>query len=511
MRRIRGLALIKGRERVLNCKLLSITGDPTVTRFIHHAAVGCLVLATVLACSSSFAADITFNISYIAESDPLAGSQVYGDVWTEGGFVYVGSDVNGGGMNIFSLSNAGVPTFLTRYAGDQMEDVEVYDGIGYFSSDVSTTSGTGVDIVDLSIPFDPIMLSRVNGSDGGHNKVHTLSVSEGYLYTVDNNTANNSAADFVRIFDVHDPENPQLIASVPVTATDAFASHEVVVRNDRMYVASKNNSSSTCCGWVHIFDVANPAAPVLLKAFLSGARTHTAMPSEDGNLLIVAEERLDGDVKIYDISMIDQPNDPQSPVLKSTLNDNCIGQSGNCFAVGIDAHTPHHPHLHGNLLFLTWYEAGLQVFNIADPSNPVHVGAFDTYPGTSTNFNGNWGVDLSLGLSRVLLSDRSRGLIVVNATGVVAAGDYDQDMNIDADDYIAWREAYGSSSTGQHGAPLADGNYNGVADAADYVLWRKALGAGSGGGSVVPEPASGMLLLLGLRLMAAQCRARRGF
>src|SRR5262249_54176560 len=147
--------------------------------------------------------------------------------------------------------------------------------------------------------------------------------------------------------------------------------------------------------------------------------------------LIVSEERSNGNVKIYDISNINLPNDPDTPVLLATLNTSNVCLRGNC----ISAFSPHHVHIHGNLLFLTWYNAGLQVFNIANPANPVYVGAFDTWPGTSQDFDGNWGVDLSLGLKRVLLSDRARGLIVVDASGVVAQGDFNIDNVIDTADY----------------------------------------------------------------------------
>jgi hypothetical protein len=215
------------------------------------------------------------------------------------------------------------------------------------------------------------------------------------------------------------------------------------------------------------------------------------MPTYDGNTLIVVEERSNGDVKIYDISAINQPNDPDTPVLLDTFNRTTYG---------LDAHGPHHPHVHGNLLFLTWYEAGLTVFNISNPTNPVLVGAFDTWPGTSTNFNGNWGVDLSMGLKRVLLSDRKRGLIVVDASGVVIPGDYNQDMVVNSADYAVWRAAIGTTKSSVHDTPLADGNYDGVVDGADYVVWREHLGqvqTGTGaivGGSVVPEPEAIVLL-----------------
>jgi len=460
-------------------------------------------LATHSAGGLALAADLTFNITYLGEANPIPpvapSTFSYADVWAENGFAYVGSDRTGQGVAIFSISNPQNPIHLATYPGSEMEDVEVWDGIGYFSSDVNSTTGRqGVDIVDLSIPFDPLRLSRVDSSIGAHDKVHTLSVYDGYLYTSDNES------DVIKIVNVSDPAEPVLAKSLDLGAPSGVASHEVYVRNDRLYVASKNNSSNTCCGWTHIYDVANPANPVLLKAFLSGPRSHTSLPSADDNLLVVAEERQNGEVHIYDISMIDQPNDPDAPIKLSTLNRT---------NVGIDAHSPHHPHLHGNLLFLTWYEAGLQVFNIADPANPVHVGAFDTWPGTSTNYNGNWGVDLSLGLKNVFLSDRKRGIIAVDASGVLLPGDYNQDMVVDDADFLVWQTSLGTNTSGLHIAAFADGNYDGVVDAADYTIWRDNVGltwdTSPGAAAMalyasVPEPTAGTLLALASLLVAAR-------
>lgn len=498
-------------------------------------AACCFAFSIAITCNIGFAVDQTYNISYIAEASnpyvnglptacsPAVGTScVYGDIWAENGYAYVGTDVNNGGVNVFSIANPASPQFMRNptnltgtitkptYVGDQFEDVEVWDGVGYFASDTNTSTGTGVDIVDLSIPFQPILLSRVNSTIGGHNKVHTLSVSNGYLYTTDNDTGNYGAADFVKVFNVSDPVHPSLVASVPITAPEAIASHEVIVRDGRMYVASKNNT--TGAGYTHIFDVSNPASPVLLKSFASGSRSHTSLPTADGKLLIVAEERPNGNVSIYDISNINSPNDPDNPVLKSTINRT---------SAGIDATSPHHPHLHGNLLFLPWYEAGLQVFNITNPASPVHVGSFDTYVGNSpsSSYAGDWGVDLSMGLKRVLLSDRNRGLIVVDASGVLLPGDYNQDMKVDQADYAVWRASVGTGTSGLHTAAYADGNYDGLVDGADYVIWRKHLGetgpVGHGAGSdafivesAVPEPASVTFFAVGAALMGLRRRQR---
>jgi hypothetical protein len=104
---------------------------------------------------------------------------------------------------------------------------------------------------------------------------------------------------------------------------------------------------------------------------------------------------------------------------------------------------------------------------------------------------------------------------VLDATGVLLPGDYDQDMDVNADDYQAWREVYGSTSSSVHDPPLSDGNFDNIVDAADYVLWRKIMsqpGAGNtadGTGSGVPEPAGAVLLVIGLGAMVPCRHAHR--
>ena len=248
-----------------------------------------------------------------------------------------------------------------------------------------------------------------------------------------------------------------------------------------------------------VYDVANPSMPVLLKKWEAGARTHTVWPSDDGNVVFAAEERLDGNVQIWDVSMIDQASDTDNPVLLHTLNDN---------SVGVDAYTPHHPFVKGKLLFLTWYEAGLQVFNIADPANPIHVGGYDTraggYNAALGPEHGAWGSFPLLRLDRVLIGDRDRGLLIVDATGVLAPGDYDQDGLVNHSDFATWQQNFGTTNK------AADGNKNGIVNAADYVIWRDHVGQiGSSGlgsssdGESVPEPCAWVLWVCGLAAMRA--------
>jgi hypothetical protein len=50
----------------------------------------------------------------------------------------------------------------------------------------------------------------------------------------------------------------------------------------------------------------------------------------------------------------------------------------------------------------------------------------------------------------------------------VLAGDYDFNSAVNADDFVSWRNGFGSSNSS-----WADGNNDGQVNASDYVVWRK--------------------------------------
>jgi hypothetical protein len=56
-------------------------------------------------------------------------------------------------------------------------------------------------------------------------------------------------------------------------------------------------------------------------------------------------------------------------------------------------------------------------------------------------------------------------------TAELPQGDYDADLDVDADDYQVWRAGFGGKTD-----LSADGDASGMVDTADYVLWRRNLG-----------------------------------
>jgi choice-of-anchor B domain-containing protein len=340
---------------------------------------------TVFAIAGTVDAEIVFNLQ--AQVDPYTGNNRYGDVWGDGDYAYVGS-FNGSGVAIFDVS-APASTFLagayTVASGGQFKDVKVRNGIGYFASD----NGGGLHIVDVSNPAAPTLLSQITTSNGGgFNRIHNISVSGNFLYQADSRTASNST---VKVFDISDSSNPFFVRDI--VTTDPSRIHDITALGDRLYTSGFG-------GKTDIYDTSNigTSDPTLLGSISSGLNSHSSWASTDGNLLVSAREIANGDVRLYDIS------DPSNPVLLSTIT---------AASLGISAHSPHNVIIDGDRLYISWYQAGLQVLDISDPNNPTRIGYYDTFPGAVSGFDGNWGVYPFLGDDRVLLSDMDGGLFVI--------------------------------------------------------------------------------------------------
>ncbi|MCI0491319.1 MAG: aspartyl protease family protein [Planctomycetes bacterium] len=140
-------------------------------------------------------------------------------------------------------------------------------------------------------------------------------------------------------------------------------------------------------------------------------------------------------------------------------------------------------------------------------------------PGTIGDYNGNGNVDIAdynlwrdaFGQEGASLAADGNGNGAIDAAdytiwrdhfeaaSVPVPGDYNRNGTVDAADYTVWR-----NSLGAEGSSLAaDGNGNGSIDADDYLVWKNhfgampAAGAATGSTAGVPEPASGVLLVLG--------------
>jgi len=422
----------------------------------------------------------------------------FSDIYADGNIAVQGGYYCSGAF-IYDLTNPDAPVLANRYnPGNNQQFLEaiVIGNRGYFGSG----NGGGVHIVDLTNPYSPTLLGTVNSSNGGgHNSIHEMMVIDqnGSRFLIENYNSTVTSK-IIKIINITNPAAPQL--KWDLNPTDTTWVHAMHIRGNRMYTS----------GWggrIEIYDIANLAsqAPTLLGSIVGNNNNHSTWTSEDGNYLYSCRELFDGDVRVYDV------RNPSQPLLVKSIK---------AADLGLNAITPHNPVVMGNKLYVSWYQAGLQVFDISNPANPVRIGQYDTFqpafaPTTEekdalasigpwdmvcgaanfnsalpSNYDGNWAVFPFLGENKILVGDLAAGLYTLDVTGVSAApkntvSDFDGDGKTDFSVYTpsngVWKieqssnNAYSETNFGISEDKIVTGDYDGDGKA-DLAIFRPSTG-----------------------------------
>jgi len=476
--------------------------------------------AILLVVALSFVPIFAQKIRIRSQFTPTCGSggQKFADVHADGNIAVLGT-FSCRGAFIFDISNPDAPVLASHYnpsPNQQFLEAIVIGNRGYFGSG---TGGEGVHIVDLTDPGSPQLLGKVNSSTGSFfNSIHEMVVFDqaGKRYLVEN--INTTANRLLKIIDVTNPAAPVLVHDL--TPTEIQWVHAMHVRGDRLFTSGWGNSTNRAR--TEIYSIANLATtpPALLgfiedtSSITAGNSMHSSWTSEDGNYLYSAREiggsaangPNPGDIRVYNIT------NPAQPLLVRKISMN---------ELGLNAVTPHNPAVHGNKLYVSWYQAGVQVFDIGtDPAQPKHIGQYDTYQpqfaeteadreffdrlqpwdivcattefqnSVPTNFAGNWAVFPFLGEDKVIASDLAAGLIILDVRGLNspsknAVADFDGDRRTDLSVFApqtgSWMlepSSAGSQvfvSWGLNGDVITPGDYDGDGRT-DTAVFRPSAG-----------------------------------
>ena len=106
----------------------------------------------------------------------------------------------------------------------------------------------------------------------------------------------------------------------------------------------------------------------------SGGNVHSAVQVPGRDLVVLTDERYPpncpyGPARLADVA--DPAHPHQIGVLSAPEND-----PATCGSSPVGTYTSHNPTPVGDLALVSWYSSGLQVFDIADPAQPVHLAEF---------------------------------------------------------------------------------------------------------------------------------------
>jgi hypothetical protein len=333
------------------------------------------------------------------------GTGLFSDGWatTQNGrhYAYIGHYGNNNGIHVVDITDPSNPilvdNFLSPSGWNDFRDVELVKRgnrrtFGFFSSDI----GGGLIVANANNPNNLYEVKRITSAQGGTNTVHTLSVDGNYLYEADSRTST------IRVFNITNPSNPVWLRNI-TSATESV--HEVTAINGRLYAAGIFDSPR-----VEIYDISqigDLSKPVTrLGTIFSGTRAHTAWPTEDGQYVAVAHERQGGNLSFWNVT------NPGAPSLAWTMT---LPTS--------QAYSVHQVMTMGNRLYVSWYQAGIYVYDITNRNVPVLLGNYDTYVGAVNGFQGAWGVYPFLGDNKILGFDMQGGLYILSLSGRSDTGD----------------------------------------------------------------------------------------
>jgi choice-of-anchor B domain-containing protein len=236
------------------------------------------------------------------------------------------------------------------------------------------TGGGGTNqgkIADLTNPLSPQIV-------GSFNSAHNIFISNnGFLF-----------AEYpgLKIYDLNpDPLSPMLVLD-----HDNSDGHDATVIGDRLFDFHGGSTNIYVVSWTESFSLS------LLGTIDDPGIVyhHSGWTSKDKRYLFIDDELSSGsnpDITVWDI------DDPANPVRVDTYTDNNA--------------TVHNLYVIDNYAYVSYYTAGLRVFDISDPTNISMAAEYDTSPATGEGYDGAFGVYPFTSTGHIYVSDQT-GLYV---------------------------------------------------------------------------------------------------
>lgn len=318
----------------------------------------------------------------------ISGSWGWTDTLTGREYALLG---NKSGTSIVEITNPNLLVERDFIPGVTSNWREIQTHLNY--AYVVSEGGQGTQIIDLSsLPDSARLVTNFTyfRDTNSTARSHSLHIRDGYLYL--NGCATWKRGNAVVIFDLFDPESPGFVWDY----SNGHYVHDCFVHNDTLYAAAIYGIG------VEVVDVTSKASPQYLYTIsYTGSGTHNCATTTDGRYLLTTDEigSTPKTLKIWDIQ-----NPPS--FFKATEY------------VGSPTAIVHNVFVKDSLAIMSYYTKGVKIVNIANPTSPVEIGGYDTYPSDDIGaYNGAWSVYPFFPSGKITIGDMSTGLYVIDLNG----------------------------------------------------------------------------------------------
>jgi len=315
------------------------------------------------------------------------GESVFNDVWgleiKNDKYAIIGSTMGTHILRIEDNKFEEIDFVEGKYAGNQAIHRDFHDYNGYLYS-ICDENASSLQIMDLSYLPDSVHL--VYDSDSLIVRCHNIFIDTANAKLYACAVANPFGFHALSVYDLSNPISPTLIYNYD----EVGHVHDAYVVNDTAYLN---------CGYDGLRVIkSHPQGFAYelssLTVYPDKGYNHSGWLSGDKKTYIMCDETPSMKIKALDVS------DLNNITVSSTFS-----------AESYDQALPHNSIFVDNIAYVSYYNDGLQVFDISDPFNPKKIGFYDTYPGSDDLiYRGLWGVYPFNSSNLVLGSDRTSGL-----------------------------------------------------------------------------------------------------
>ncbi len=330
------------------------------------------------------------NIDLVGEfKQPNWDTRFIANVRVKGSHAYIAAGEVG--LAVLDISDESAPAQIAVLAVPGQEFVNDLKLRSVGGKDYAIlASESGLFIADVTNPSQPSFVARTQGG------VHTLvldTVGETTLaYLADGGTPQ------VNVVDVTDPANPITKGAFDFgRVTNASQLHDLYVENKRAYLNAGDSFV--------VADIAdNPSESAIIGEWVGPQPlySHSSwVTTVDGKRVAVhGGEGYGAHIRTIDV-------EPDSPTFMQVLGSYKLQ----------DEVSAHNVMAFGNKAYIAYYQYGVRVLDLSDPTNLKELGHFHTWDAQTslaTSFEGAAGIDIDLEKGRIYVADYPRGMLILD-------------------------------------------------------------------------------------------------